>query len=96
MIMISEKELLELNDEIEDMEYTYIEKKLFYESEKARMLLETDFAIAIGKAKPTVAEKDAYVKLQCKELESDYKQTGVLIGSLKRKLEILSKMVGDD
>ena len=60
------------------------------------MLLETDFGVVIGKAKPTVAEKDAWVKLQCEELEENYKYIGVTIGSLKRKLDILLKFVGDE
>ena len=86
-------ELLQLNDDIEVLEDDYVGMKLEYEIKKANLLLNTDFASAIGKAKPTVAEKDAYVKLQTVEDERAYKQLGVTIGSMKRKLDILS---GDD
>lgn len=90
------EELLKLNEQIKDTEDSYVKAKLVYETEKARLLLETDFGVVIGKAKPTVAEKDAWVKLQCKELEENYKYIGVTIGSLKRKLDILLKFVGDE
>ena len=85
--------LLQLNNDIEVLEDDYVGMKLEYEIKKANLLLNTDFASAIGKAKPTVAEKDAYVKLQTVEDERAYKQLGVTIGSMKRKLDILS---GDD
>ena len=90
------EELLQLNDDIEVLEDEYVDMKLEYELKKSKMLLETDFATAIGKAKPTVAEKDAYVKLQTVEDERAYKKVGVTIGAMKRKLEILLKFVGDD
>lgn len=83
-------ELLELNDKIEILEKEYIDMKIEYETKKANLLLNTDFASAIGKAKPTVAEKDAYVKLQTVEDERVYKQVGIVIGCMKRKLDILS------
>ena len=89
------EELLELNKEIEDLEATYVESKLEYETKKADILLNTDFSSEIGKPKPTVAEKDAWVKLQTVEDERRVKDLGVIIGSRKRIYEILLK-VGDD
>lgn len=87
------EELLELNEEIEMLENDYVDMKLEYELRKAELLLNTDFATVIGKAKPTVAEKDAWVKLQTVEDEKAYRQLGVIIASKKRRLDILS---GDD
>ena len=87
------EELLELDREIEVAESEYVDMKLEFELKKANLLLNTDFASAIGKAKPTVAEKDAWVKRQIIEDERAYKQLGVTIASMKRKLDILS---GDD
>lgn len=87
------EELLELDKEIEVAESEYVDMKLEFELKKANLLLNTDFASAIGKAKPTVAEKDAWVKRQIIEDERAYKQLRVTIDSLKRKLDILS---GDD
>lgn len=87
------EELLELNEEIEILENDYVDMKLEYELRKAELLLNTDFATVIGKAKPTVAEKDAWVKLQTVEDEKAYRQLGVIIASKKRRLDILS---GDD
>ena len=94
--MITKEELLQLNEEIETLEDEYVDSKLEYETRKADLLINTDFQLAIGKAKPTVGEKDAWVKLECADLEQAYKNLGVTIGSLKRKLDILSKFVGDD
>lgn len=91
--MKSRSELLMFNDVLEEMEQEYVDMKLEYEMKKADLLLNTDFGTAIGKAKPTVAEKDAYVKLQTIEDERAYRQLGVTIGSKKRQLEIIS---GDD
>ena len=87
------EELLELDREIEVAESEYVDMKLEYELKKANLLLNTDFASAIGKAKVTVAEKDAWVKRQIIEDERASKQLRVTIDSLKRKLDILS---GDD
>ena len=93
---MNQDELLNLNDEIYDLEETYVELKMNYEKKKADLLLNTDFGIAIGKAKPTVAEKDAFVKLNCLKEEEDYKLCGMQIGNKKRELEIKLKVCGDD
>lgn len=90
------EELLELNKELEDLEATYVESKLEFETKKADLLLNTDFPTEIGKAKPTVGEKDAWIKLQTAEDERRVKDLGVIIGSRKRIYEILLKAVGDD
>lgn len=90
-----QQELLELNEEIEDLEDSYVEAKLVYEFKKAELLLGTDFAAVIGKAKPTVAEKDAYVTLECREEKERYKFLGVTISSKKRQLDILLKGTGE-
>lgn len=93
---MNQAELLKLNEEIEDLEETYVELKLYYENKKAELLLTTDFSAELGKAKPTVAEKDSWVKLQCADIEKDYRMIGVTIGSKKRMLDIMLKFVGDD
>ena len=56
------KAIRELNDEIEEMETDYWNSKFDYELQRANLLLGTDFNAVIGKAKPTVAEKDAYIE----------------------------------
>ena len=54
----------ELNGEIEEMETDYWNSKFDYEQQRANLLLGTDFGAVIGKAKPTVAEKDAYINIK--------------------------------
>ena len=51
------KAIRELNEEIRFMEENYWTAKCDYEQQRADILLNTDFASVIGKAKPTVAEK---------------------------------------
>ena len=85
-----------LNDKIEQLENEYIDAKFDYEQERAEMLLGTDFGAVIGKAKPTVAEKDAYISLQLGDKKVHYKRLGVEIDSLKRLFEILRNECGDN
>lgn len=94
--MSQEQEIKQLNNEIGELEKQYIEAKIEYEMKKADLLLNTDFATAIGKAKPTVAEKDAFVKMECIAEEDDYKMLGATIGTKKRLFDILLKTLGDD
>ena len=90
------EELLELNQEIDDMMDEYINAKMYYETKKAELLLGTDFGAVLGKAKPTVAEKEAYLSLELKDDKANYKYIKATVDSLKRKLEILLMFVGDD
>lgn len=92
---MGQDELLQLNEEIEDLEDSYVEAKINYEIKKAKLLLWTNFGAAIGKAKPTVADKEAYVKLECKKEEERYRYLGVTISSKKRQLDILLKGTGE-
>jgi hypothetical protein len=50
--------------------------------------LNTDWATAIGKAKPTVAEKDAWVLLQTTELKDAVVEAQAELDSVKRGYEI--------
>lgn len=90
------QELLKLNEEIEDLEDDYVTAELQYENQKAKMLIYTDFGMVLGKAKPTVAEKEAFVNTQCADLKQDYQMLGVIIGSKKRELEIRLRFAGDE
>ena len=94
--IVMKDSIRKLNDEIEECEKAYVTSRLEYEEMKANLLLGTDFTAELGKAKPTVAEKDAWVKLECIGQEEEYKMLGAELSSLKRLFEIMLKELGDE
>lgn len=89
-------EIRKLNDEIEELETDYWNSKYDYEQQSADILLNTDFASVIGKAKPTVAEKDAYIEQTIGELRLQYRELRATLESKKRLFQIMLKEIGDD
>ena len=89
-------EIKKLNDEIEEMETDYWNRKFEYEQERANLLLGTDFGAVIGKAKPTVAEKDAYIETQIGEIRLQYRMLRTTLESKKRLFQIMLKEIGDN
>lgn len=89
------EEIIKLNDEIEDLEDDYWNEKFEYEQERAKMLLETDFASVIGKAKPTVAEKDAYIETQIGDKRLHYRTVRTASDNKKRLFQIMLLKLGD-
>jgi len=89
-------EIRKLNDEIEEMETDYWNSKFDYEQQRADILLGTDFGAVIGNAKPTVAEKDAYVEQTIGELRLDYRELRTTLESKKRLFQIMLKEIGDE
>lgn len=89
------KEIRDLNDEIEEMETDYWNSKYDYEQQRADILLNTDFASVISKAKPTVAEKDAYIEQTIGELRLQYRMLRTTLESKKRLFQIMLKEIGD-
>lgn len=90
------EEIRTLNNEIEDMEKDYWNSKYDYEQQKADILLDTDFGAVIGKAKPTVAEKDAYIEQTIGELRLHYRELRAELESKKRLFQIMLKEIGDN
>lgn len=89
-------EIRKLNDEIEDLEDDYWNSKYDYEQQRANILLGTDFGAVIGKAKPTVAEKDAYIEQTIGELRLQYRELRATLESKKRLFQIMLKEIGDN
>ena len=85
-----------LNDEIEKLENDYWNSKYDYEMQRANILLGTDFASVIGKAKPTVAEKDAYIEQTIGELRLNYRELRTTLESKKRLFQVMLKEIGDN
>lgn len=89
-------EIRKLNDEIEELETDYWNSKYDYEQQVADILLNTDFASVIGKAKPTVGEKDAYIEQTIGELRLNYRKLRTTLESKKRLFQIMLKEIGDN
>ena len=85
-----------MNDEIEELETDYWNAKYDYEQQKASILLNTDFASVIGKAKTTVAEKDAYIEQTIGEFRLNYHMLRTSLESKKRLLQVMLKEIGDE
>lgn len=89
-------EIRKLNDEIEEFETDYWNSKYDYEQQKADILLNADFASVIGKAKPTVAEKDAYIEQTIGGLRLNYLELRTTLESKKRLFQVMLKEIGDE
>ena len=82
------QKLIAINEQLTDATLSYAASKLLYKEREADLLLNTDFAEVLGKSRPTVAEKDAYVLIQLQELKSEVDQLSVKVDDLKRRYEI--------
>lgn len=85
-----------LNKEIEEWETDYWNAKYDYEQQKADILLNTDFESVIGKAKPTVAEKEAYIEQTIGGLRLNYRELRTTLESKKRLFQVMLKEIGDN
>ncbi len=82
------EELHNLNDSIVDLTIEYYIKKMELKKKEAKLLLHTDFEEVLGKKRPTVAEKDAWVLLQTTELKDAVVEAQAQLDSVKRGYEI--------
>ena len=80
--------LKSINEQLVDAQLDYSVKKLLYKEKEAKLLLETDFEEVIGKKRPTVDEKKAWLLLQMKEAKHELNHAEVLVEKLKREWEI--------
>ena len=85
-----------LNKEIEEWETDYWNAKYDYEQQKADILLNTDFESVIGKAKPTVGEKEAYIEQTIGKLRLNYRELRTTLESKKRLFQVMLKEIGDE
>ena len=86
--VIGEKRIknAQLNFAIND----YTSLKLQYSQKNNNLLLNTDFEEVLGKKRPTVAEKEAYIETQLVTLKSELTIAKENINSIKRDIDILN------
>ena len=80
--------LKSINEQLVDAQLDYAAKKLLYKEKEADLLLNTDFEEVLGKKRPTVDEKKAWLLLQMKEAKHELNHAEVLVEKLKRDYEI--------
>ena len=77
-----------INEKLVDVQLDYAAKKLLYKEREADLLLHTDFEEVLGKKRPTVDEKKAWLLLQMKEDKHEVNHAEALVDKLKRDYEI--------
>ena len=82
------QKLIAINEELTEAQLDYSAKKLLYKEKEARLLLETDFEEALGKKRPTVDEKKAYLLSQMNKDKHELNHAEILVEKLKREYEI--------
>ena len=80
--------LKSINEQLVDAQLDYAAKKLLYKEREADLLLNTDFEEVLGKKRPTVDEKKAWLLLQMKEDKHEVNHAEALVDKLKRDYEI--------
>lgn len=81
-------DLKTINERLAEAQLDYSAKKLLLKEKEAEFLLETDFEEVLGKKRPTVDDKKAYIFLQVKCLRDDVDEAFCLVEELKRIYEI--------
>lgn len=80
--------LKSINEQLVDAQLDYSVKKLLYKEKESKLLLKTDFEEVLGKKRPTVDEKKAWLLLQMKEDKHEVNHAEALVDKLKRDYEI--------
>lgn len=77
-----------ISESLTNAQLDYYAQKLILKEEEAKLLLNTNFEEELGKSRPTVAEKDAYVTLKLKPIKEETDKLSVIVDDLKRDYEI--------
>ena len=76
------------------LEYELEEVKIELQIKKEKLLLETDFKTILDSNRPTIAEKDAYMRPFLAELEDKVDEKDKELKWYKNKLKILNDLIG--
>ena len=90
--------LKSINEQLVDAQLDYSVKKLLYKEKEAKLLLETDFEEVLGKSRPTVGDKEAYILLETEGLKHEVDEAYYELEAVKRGYEIKvleAKMTGN-
>jgi tetrahydromethanopterin S-methyltransferase subunit B len=87
-IKMAIQHLKAISESLTNAQLDYYAQKLIYKEEEAKLLLETNFEEELGKSRPTVAEKDAYVTLKLKPIKEEVDKASAIVDDLRRSYEI--------
>ena len=87
-----EDELILLANEVRTLEKDFSNKKQTLGLIKAEMLLKTNWVEAIGKEKPTVAEKESFIELETRFLKEQLDELEAEKNFAKKKFQIKFKL----
>ena len=92
------EELQQASEDIIELTLDYSAKKLLLKEKEAKLMLETDFETELGKKRPTVDEKKAYITLQTLKDKEALDKASAEMEKAKRTYEIRKlecKMTGN-
>lgn len=80
------EDVKKLIEDVREADEKYFEEKQKFDVLKAQYILENDWEKVLKKSRPTVGEKEAYIKISTQEFEKKVK-------GLKRELEYLENLL---
>ena len=90
-IMTIIEDLYKINQEIISTSLDYSIRKMDLKKKEAELQLNTNFEEVLGKSRPTVADKEAYITLQTEDLKHKVDEAENNLDGLKR-LYIIKKL----
>lgn len=85
------EDLYDINRKIVSTSLDYNIRKMELKKKEAELLLNTNFEEVLGKSRPTVGDKEAYITLQTEELKHKVDEAEMNLDGLKR-LFIIKKL----
>lgn len=82
------EDLYKINQEIVSTALEYSVRKMQLKKKEAELLLNTNFEEVLGKSRPTVGDKEAYITIQTEELKHKVDEAEMNLDGLKRLFSI--------
>lgn len=83
----------QLAKELKETRDLYTRKNLEYKKEKCKLLLNTNFEEELGKSRPTVGEKEAFVDLKTLDLRLEKELLYNKIKEIELEIEICTDII---
>lgn len=80
-------------NEIVEISREYVDSKLDLEKHKAELWLNTDWINVLGKAKPTIKDKEEWIKLETISEERNVRHLEIDLNNAKRVYNVKMRMM---